>query len=146
MIEISTTAQRYFRNLIEKQDLPDLGLRITVIDPGTPRASCDLQFCPADEREATDQSVEFTHFNLYVAQDSASWLEEATIDFEEDGTGGQLSIRAPNIKGSMPANDADLGEHVVPSGGRRPAIHAAGEPVEGHLGADGDEDHSTAPS
>ncbi|MBT8061422.1 MAG: NfuA family Fe-S biogenesis protein [Xanthomonadales bacterium] len=113
MIEVSTTAQRYFKRLIDQQDLPGLGLRIRVIDPGTPRASCDLQFCPQGENEISDQNVEFSDFNLYVAQDSVGWLEEATIDFEEDSTGGQLSIRAPNIKGSTPSGDAGLADRVA---------------------------------
>jgi len=113
MIEVSTSAQRYFKRLIDQQDLPGLGLRIRVIDPGTPRASCDLQFCPQGENEVTDQGVEFSDFNLYVAQDSIGWLEEATIDFVEDSTGGQLSIRAPNIKGSTPSDDAGLSDRVA---------------------------------
>jgi Fe/S biogenesis protein NfuA len=113
MIEVSQTAQKYFKRLIDQQEIPGLGLRIRVIDPGTPRASCDLQFCPQDEREANDQDVVLTEFNLYVAQDSAEWLTEAEIDFEEDPSGGQLSIRAPNIKGSMPPDSADLTDRIA---------------------------------
>ena len=113
MIEVSRTAQQYFKKLIDQQETPGLGLRIRVIDPGTPRASCDLQFCPKGENEANDQGVEFSEFNLYVAQDSAEWLTEAEIDFEEDASGGQLSIKAPNIKGNMPGDDADLSERVA---------------------------------
>jgi Fe/S biogenesis protein NfuA len=113
MIEISQTAQNYFKRLIEQQETPGLGLRIRVIDPGTPRASCDLQFCPLGEHEASDQDVEFSAFNLYVAQDSAEWLTAAEIDFEEDASGGQLSIKAPNIKGNMPDDDAELSERVA---------------------------------
>jgi len=113
MIEISSTAQKYFKKLIDQQEMPGLGLRIRVIDPGTPRASCDLQFCPQGEHEATDQGVEFSDFNLYVAQDSAQWLAEAEIDFEEDAAGGQLAIRAPNIKGCMPPETASLSERVA---------------------------------
>jgi len=113
MIEVSTTAQKYFKRLLDQQDLPGLGLRIRVIDPGTPRASCDLQFCPQGEQEASDQGVEFSEFNLYVSQDSAEWLAEAEIDFEEDASGGQLAIRAPNIKGNMPANDSPLEDRIA---------------------------------
>jgi Fe/S biogenesis protein NfuA len=113
MIEVSQTAQVYFKRLIDQQEIPGLALRIRVIDPGTPRASCDLQFCPQGENDATDQGMEFSDFNLYIAQDSADWLTEAEIDFEEDPSGGQLSIKAPNIKGSMPAEDADLSERVA---------------------------------
>lgn len=113
MIEVSSTAQRYFQRLIEQQDEAELGLRIRVIDPGTPRASCDLQFCPEGQQQVTDIGVEFAGFNLYVAADSATWLSEAEIDFETDGAGGQLSIRAPNIKGSMPGEEAPLSERVA---------------------------------
>ena len=113
MIDVSSNAQKYFKRLIDQQDLPGLGLRISVIDPGTPRASCDLQFCPQGEHQATDQGMEFSDFNLYVAQDSADWLTEAEIDFEEDNAGGQLSIKAPNIKGNMPAETADLQDRVA---------------------------------
>lgn len=112
MIEVTNAAQKYFKRLIEQQDLPGMGLRIRVIDPGTPRASCDLQFCPQGENELSDQGVEFSDFNLFVAQDSVPWLDEASIDFEEDATGGQLSIRAPNIKGSTPSGDAELAERI----------------------------------
>jgi Fe/S biogenesis protein NfuA len=48
-----------------------------------------------------------------VAQDSSEWLVAAQIDFEEDSAGGQLSIRAPNIKGSKPATEAGLAERVA---------------------------------
>ncbi len=113
MIDVSRNAQKYFKRLIDQQDLPGLGLRISVIDPGTPRASCDLQFCQQGEHQATDQGMEFSDFNLYVAQDSAGWLTEAEIDFEEDNAGGQLSIKAPNIKGNMPAETADLQDRVA---------------------------------
>ncbi len=113
MIEVSHSAQKYFKRLIDQQELQGLGLRIKVADPGTPRASCDLQFCPQGEHESTDQGVEFSDFNLYVAQDSAEWLTEAEIDFEEDSSGGQLSIKAPNIKGNIPEDSADLTERVA---------------------------------
>jgi Fe/S biogenesis protein NfuA len=113
MIEVSRSAQKYFKRLIDQQDMPGLGLRISVIDPGTPRASCDLQFCPQGEHETTDQGVEFSDFNLHVAQDSAGWLTEAEIDFEEDSAGGQLAIKAPNIKGNMPADSAELQDRVA---------------------------------
>ncbi len=113
MIEVSHAAQKYFKRLIDQQDLPGLGLRIRVIDAGTPRASCDLQFCPRGEHDVSDQGMEFSDFNLYVAQDSADWLSEAEIDFEEDPSGGQLCIRAPNIKGNMPGLEASLSDRVA---------------------------------
>ena len=59
-----------------------------------------------------DRVVEFNDFNLYVAAASEQWLTDAQIDFDEDETGGQLTIKAPGIKGSEPAADADIDKRV----------------------------------
>jgi Fe/S biogenesis protein NfuA len=112
MIEITSTAQAYFEKLISQQDEDGLGLRIQVKQPGTPNASCDLQFCPKGQHQADDHVVEYDTFNLYVARISAPWLEKAQIDFDEDATGGQLTIRAPGIKGSEPAADAPVERRI----------------------------------
>lgn len=112
MIEITSTAQSYFQKLITQQDESGLGLRISVKQPGTPNASCDLQFCPEGQHSETDHVIEYPVFNLYVAAGSETWLEKAQIDFEENATGGQLTIRAPGIKGSEPPGDAPIERRI----------------------------------
>lgn len=112
MIEITTPAQAYFQKLIAQQNESGLGLRISVSQPGTPNASCDLQFCPQGQHKADDHVVGYAAFKLFVASDSESWLREAQIDFEEDVTGGQLNIRAPGIKGSQPAAEAPIEKRI----------------------------------
>lgn len=112
MIEVSDSAQAYFLHLIEQQDEPGLGLRLAVNAPGTPNAACDLQFCPSGQQDATDRVLEFRGFKLYVAKSSEKWLEQAEIGFDENATGGQLSIRAPGIRGHEPGSDASLDERI----------------------------------
>ncbi len=112
MIEISTSAQTYFQHLIAQQDEPGLGLRIAVDAAGTPNAACDLQFCPSGQQQDADRVMEFPGFRLFVAAASEKWLEQAEIDFDESATGGQLSIRAPGIRGYEPASDAPLQERI----------------------------------
>jgi Fe/S biogenesis protein NfuA len=112
MIEISEAAQKYFLRLIDQQDEEGLGLRLAVNHAGTPGANCDLQFCPEGQNMPDDRVVEFPEFRLWVARASESWLEDAEIDFEEDATGGQLTIKAPGIKGAEPAADAPLEDRV----------------------------------
>ena len=112
MIEITDTAQNYFFRLIEQQDDDELALRISVNHAGTPGASCDLQFCPRGQSMPDDQEMEFAGFSLFVAKASKPWLEKAQIDFEEDSTGGQLTIKAPGIKGSEPSTEASLEDRV----------------------------------
>jgi len=112
MINISISAQNYFTRLIGQQDEKGLGLRISVSHAGTPGASCDLQFSPEGQQMLDDRKVEFEGFNLFVANASEEWLHDAQIDFEEDDTGGQLTIKAPGIKGSEPAADAAMDKRV----------------------------------
>ncbi len=112
MIEITASAQSYFQKLIAQQDESGLGLRISVNQPGTPNASCDLQFCPEGQHRDDDVVVAYPAFNFYVAQASEDWLEKAQIDFEESATGGQLSIRAPGIKGSEPSADSPIERRI----------------------------------
>jgi len=112
MIEITPSAQSYFKRLIAQQDESGLGLRITVNSPGTPNANCDLQFCPEGHQHDDDVVVSYPAFNFYVARSSEGWLEKAQIDFEENETGGQLSIRAPGIKGSEPPEDAPVEQRI----------------------------------
>lgn len=112
MIEISDSAQQYFKRLIEQQDEEGLGLRIAVNHPGTPAASCDLQFSPQGQNLQDDHVVDYDGFKMFVAHASTPWLGEASIDFEEDETGGQLTIKAPGIKGTAPGSDDSIAERV----------------------------------
>jgi Fe/S biogenesis protein NfuA len=112
MINITETAQTYFNKLIAQQDEEGLGLRLAVSHPGTPGAACDLQFCPQGSNMPDDVVQEFDSFKLFIATASVKWLEKAEIDFEEDPTGGQLTIKAPGIKGDAPDSDAAIEDRV----------------------------------
>jgi Fe/S biogenesis protein NfuA len=112
MIEITQNAQDYFRKLIEQQDEDGLGLRLSVNHAGTPGANCDLQFCPQGDNMPDDAVSEYSGFKLFVAQASEKWLDNAVIDFEPDPTGGQLTIKAPGIKGNEPGKEASIEDRV----------------------------------
>jgi len=117
MIEITESAQEYFAKLIAQQEMDDIGLRVAVLHPGTPNASCDLQFHVPGQNAGNgmaepEKTIAYERFNLYVAPGSERWLEEARIDFEKDEAGGQLTIKAPGIKGHKPADDAGLAERI----------------------------------
>ncbi|HET6631191.1 MAG TPA: NfuA family Fe-S biogenesis protein [Rhodanobacteraceae bacterium] len=112
MIQISETAQDHFRRLLQQQGADDSGIRIAVTDPGTPRASCQLQFCEPDDLDGSEWAIECRGFVLYVDGASAEWLDQAQIDYLADRTGGQLSIVAPHIRGEMPAADASVVSRV----------------------------------
>lgn len=113
MIKISNPAEVYFVRLLEQQDEPGLGLRLRVLNPGTPQADCEILFCHESEAGLDDQKLDYEGFRLFLAAGSGAWLDEAEIDFEESPTGGQLIIKAPHIKGHEPLADAPLAERVA---------------------------------
>lgn len=112
MIQISGSAQRHFRKLIAAQGGDGLGIRLRVRDPGTPAADCELEFCVPQERRGDDWVVECEGFPVYVDAESARWLNEASIDYKTQPTGGELIVHAPAIRGSEPAADSPLALRV----------------------------------
>ena len=113
MIEITKSAQEYFGRLIKQQEMDDIGLHLTVLKPGTPLASCDLQFHVPGQSGEKELEFKYEQFNLYLPAGTERWLEQAKIDFEKTDAGGQLTIKAPGIKGDKPEDSADLNEKVA---------------------------------
>jgi Fe/S biogenesis protein NfuA len=112
MIDISERAQQHFLRLLSQQDSDGASIRLRVTQPGTPAANCELEFCEPSELAGGEWTIECKGFNFHVDGDSARWLEGATIDFETNLTGGQLNIRAPKIKGTVPGAESGLIERV----------------------------------
>ncbi|MGV6853055.1 MAG: NifU family protein [bacterium] len=112
MIQIEDKAQQYFEKLLADQDMPDLSLRVEVKSAGTPAADCQLSFCETNQQRVSDIEQDCGSFKLYIAKESEPYLEDAAFQFSKDPTGGQLVIKAPNIKGSAPSDDAPLQERV----------------------------------
>jgi len=113
MIEITQSAQEYFGRLIAQQEMDDVGLFLTVQKPGTPVASCDLQFHVPGQSGQEEIEFKYDGFKLYIPAGTERWLEEAKIDFEKTAAGSQLTIKAPGIKGSKPDDSDSLEEKIA---------------------------------
>jgi Fe/S biogenesis protein NfuA len=111
MLTITPAARDYFARLLEQQS-EGTNLRLRSIKAGTPEADVELTYCPPGSQQASDQPVDCQSFMLFVDSDSAETLDGAMIDFESNAMGGELSIRAPGLKGQRPAEDAPLRERV----------------------------------
>ena len=112
MIQISESAQSHFRRLIEREALPGLGVRLSALHPGTPRADVRLEFAEPGDLQGDEWAVDCEGFTLWLDAGSVQFLDGAEIDYTQQATGGQLQIRAPRIKGEAPAGDASLIERV----------------------------------
>jgi len=112
MINISESAQNYFRHLLKTQGGDAIGIRISAIHPGTPRADARLEFCESGDLLGDEWSLDCDGFTLYVDAASVRFLDSADVDYVIQPTGGQLTIRAPRIKGEQPKADASVVERV----------------------------------
>ncbi len=113
MIQISDSAQRHFRKLIEREAIPGMGVRLSAVDPGTPRADARLEFAEPADLAGDEWAVDCEGFTLYVSADSVGWLDGAEIDFVTQATGAQqLTIKALKIKGAAPGESASMVERV----------------------------------
>ena len=112
MIQISESAQSHFRRLIEREALPGLGVRLSALHPGTPRADVRLEFAEPGDLQGNEWAVDCEGFTLWLDAASLQFLDGAEIDYAQQATGGQLQIRAPRIKGAAPAESASLIERV----------------------------------
>lgn len=111
-IEVTTSAQTHFKHLIEKEDVRGMNLRIFLDQPGLPTTDVGICFCPSGEQRASDLEMPFDGFILFIDRASVSYLENAKVDYIHDKFGGQLSITAPNLKGSKPSSNAGLAEQL----------------------------------
>ncbi|MBL0030542.1 MAG: NfuA family Fe-S biogenesis protein [Rhodanobacteraceae bacterium] len=112
MISISDTAQSHFRRILDNQGVGGMGIRLAAVHPGTAKADCRLEFCEPADLDGREWMLECKGFNLYVDAASTQWLDGAEIDYAQSATGGQLTIRAPHIKGHEPGADASIVERV----------------------------------
>jgi Fe/S biogenesis protein NfuA len=112
MIEISDSAQLHFRKLLERQGGDMAGIRLSAVRAGTPAADAKLEFCETADLQGDEWALDCEGFTLYVDAASVPFFDGANIDYTTSATGGQLSIRAPRIKGEAPKGDATLVERV----------------------------------
>src|SRR6266568_2327878 len=93
MIHVTDSAFGQLRTLVDEQDDPTKGLRISV-----ERGGCaGLQYgMGLDHAKAGDQIVERDGLKVIIDGESADFLKGSTIDYSDDLAGAGFRIRNPN--------------------------------------------------
>ncbi len=112
IVNVTDSARDYLAQLIERQDVEGMGVRMFVTQPGTKFAETCLAYCPPNEINPTDEQLDLDKFVLYLDQNSVPFLEEAVVDYSADRMGGQLTIKAPNAKVPRIDDDAPLPDRI----------------------------------
>ncbi|MFT7258456.1 MAG: Fe/S biogenesis protein NfuA [Glaciecola sp.] len=111
-IEITPSAEEYLAELLEKQNVEGMAVRIFITQPGTKYAETCLAYCRPEEINKNDLLQAMDTLLVYVDTLSTPYLEEAIIDFAKDRMGGQLTIKAPNAKMPKVNADSPLNERI----------------------------------
>ncbi|WP_317928784.1 Fe-S biogenesis protein NfuA [Halioxenophilus sp. WMMB6] len=111
-VTITESAQEYLAELLKKQAVDGIGIRMFVSSPGTPQAETCIAYCRPGEEKEDDVLVEYSGFTAYFEQRSLPYLEEAKVDYAADRMGGQLTIRAPNSKMPKVSDDSPLEDKI----------------------------------
>ncbi|MGI1671351.1 MAG: Fe-S biogenesis protein NfuA [Neptuniibacter sp.] len=111
-ITVTETAEDYLLELLEKQEVEGMAVRMFVTQPGTSYAETCLAYCRPDEVIEDDVILTLTKLRFYIEKNSVPYLEEAHVDFAKDRMGGQLTIKAPNSKVPKVSADSPMDEQI----------------------------------
>ena len=111
-IDVTKSAEVYLADLLDKQEVEGIAVRMFVTQPGTPYAETCLAYCKPAEVIEDDVILELPTLRFYFEKNSMPYLEEATVNYTEDRMGGQLTIKAPNAKVPKVSADSPLEEQV----------------------------------
>lgn len=112
MITITEPAQDYLAELLKKQDSDGIGIRVFILDPGTPKAETCISFCRPGEEKEDDQRKEYPQFHAWIENRSIPFLDEAVVDYAKDTMGGQLTIKAPNSRLPKITDDSPIEDQI----------------------------------
>jgi Fe/S biogenesis protein NfuA len=111
-VTITPDAENYLAELLEKQNVEGMAVRIFITQPGTKYAETCLAYCKPEEVSANDELQAMEKIKVYVEAMSIPFLEESKIDFAKDRMGGQLTIKAPNAKMPKVTSDSPVEDRI----------------------------------
>ncbi|MFT5084102.1 MAG: Fe/S biogenesis protein NfuA [Lentisphaeria bacterium] len=111
-VTITESAQDYLQELLLKQNVEGMGIRMFVSNAGTPQAETCIAYSKPSEVEDTDTVLDLNGFKAFFEEKSIPYLDEAKVDYSPDKMGGQLTIRAPNSKMPKISDDSPLEDKV----------------------------------
>ena len=129
MITVTEAAKKKFLEIIEAEDRPGYGLRVTVTNGGTHQPEFALNFVGPEEVQQDDQIGYAGEFKVYMDPQSAKHLDEATIDFLDDLTESGFKVDAPNAGIPRPSGPVAEAVQAVLQEKINPAIASHGGQV-----------------
>ena len=119
-IYLTAAAVETIRNLLVQKNVPDYGLRVFVSGGGC----SGLQYGMALEAEARpfDHVIEQDGVRIFIDPTSMMYLDQATVDYEDNIMGGGFKIDNPNAVSSCGCGTSFKAKHgPAPAAGGCPS-------------------------
>ncbi len=113
MIKITKEAEKYIADLFAQQSEKNLGLKITIDNPGTAMTKINFDFCIPKDLSSDYKSYNYEGFSAYIAENIQEYLKDSEILMSDNNGGKGLTISAPNAKGKPPAEDAPIKDKIA---------------------------------
>ena len=97
-VAVTDAAVTRIRFLQEKEGKPDAALRLRIVAGGC--SGMQYRIDLAEELRPTDRVAKKDGVRIAVDPKSLAYLQNSTLDWEEDFFGGEFKIKNPNAKSS----------------------------------------------
>ncbi|MBO5566899.1 MAG: NifU family protein [Succinivibrio sp.] len=112
-ISVSEKAQAYFLEIIKKQKMEGLAIRLTATNVGTPGVQCGILYCPKEYITPNDEHFQMNGFEIVIDKSVTDYLDDSVIDLgKDDNDEDLLTFHAPNLNKQDLPEDATLFQRV----------------------------------
>ncbi len=96
MIEITETAEKVIKDLLQDESKSGMSLRMQILGRGPGGFQYAVRFVPEKDQAADDEAVQFDGFKVLIDLETAPNLKDSTLDYQEDDFQRGFLIENPN--------------------------------------------------
>ena len=111
-MKITKEAQEYLNELLANQGKFTMGIKVEVLEPGTPRGETVIAYATEEDDLSGYRLEEGYDFKVYLDEKSLCYMESSVVDYSPDNFGGTLTIKAPNAKVPSIEEDASIEQKI----------------------------------
>ena len=111
-MKITESAQEYLIELLANQGQFTMGIKVEVLEPGTPRGETVIAYATEEDNLKNYRLEEGYDFKVFLDEKSLCYMEGAVVDYSSDRFGGTLTIKTPAAKVPNLEKDATIEQKI----------------------------------
>lgn len=96
MIEITETAEKVIKDLLQDESKSGMSLRMQILGRGPGGFQYAVRFVPEEEQSADDEAVQFDGFKVLIDPETVPNIKDSMLDYKEDDFQRGFLIENPN--------------------------------------------------